>query len=320
MGSYFLDDASEESLNKAREYLNSAVEKDPEWAPLYTGLTTVWLSIAQMGYESPEITGPNIFENLNKALELDPDLADSHFISAMNAFLNEWNWDKSESEFLKALATNPNDAMTRVFYAHLLSIFQRYDEALIQGQLALDLDPLNPLIQGLYAALYQCVGDCETAMVYYEKILANDPEHALANDNIADAAYQCGEYERGWEAEKLFYIQNSIIDKDEITKIEEIFYNQDFIAAYEEMVRYLEGLAESGNVGPVNMLGPGTMAFMCYLTNQDDKAIKWLEKGFEMHHPIMPYLFTGFWDWSRLYVNPRFIKIAEKMNLPLPNN
>ena len=61
---------------KAVEYLNRAVEKNPGWAPLYTGLTMVWVSIAQMGFESPEVAGPKIFENLNKALELDPDNSD----------------------------------------------------------------------------------------------------------------------------------------------------------------------------------------------------------------------------------------------------
>ncbi len=145
-GYYYVDDASEESLKKSREYLNSAVEKDPDWAPLYTGLTTVWLTIAQMGYEPPEIAAPKIFENLNKALELDPNNADSHCISATVALLSEWDWEKGEKEFLKALAINPNDARTRIIYAHLLSILQRTDEALIQGQLAIDLDPLNPLM------------------------------------------------------------------------------------------------------------------------------------------------------------------------------
>jgi len=70
-GLYYLEDFDKESLMKAMEYLNRAVEKDSSWAPLYTGLTLVWASIAQMGFESPEVAGPKIFENLNKALELD---------------------------------------------------------------------------------------------------------------------------------------------------------------------------------------------------------------------------------------------------------
>jgi tetratricopeptide (TPR) repeat protein len=317
-GFSYMEDMSMEAVYKAMELLNSAIEKDPDWAPLYAGLAKVWIAFATMGYESPSVAYQNVYDNLDKALELDPNLSDGQYIRAMSAYLNEWNWDKSEKEFLKVLAVNPNDVTSRIFYSHLLSILQRPNEALTQGQLALDLDPLNPLIQALYAALYQCVGDCETAMTYYEKILANDPEHALANENMILAAYQCGEYERGWEALKLNLIQKQIIEIDEINKIDEIFNNQGFIAAHEAMVHHLEGLAESGYVYPINLISPADMAYYCYMVNQDDKAIKWLEKGFEMHHPIMPYAFTKIWGFSRLREDPRFIDIAKKMNLPLP--
>ncbi|MEA3479153.1 MAG: hypothetical protein U9R60_13285, partial [Bacteroidota bacterium] len=317
LGLYFMEDMSKEAVYKAMELLNGAIEKDPDWAPLYAGLAKVWIVFATMGYESPSVAYQNVYDNLDKALELDPNVSDAHHIRAMSAYLNEWKWDEAEKDFIKALAVNPNDVMSRIFYAHLLSILQRPDEALTQGQLALDLDPLNPLIQALYAALYQCVGDCETAMTYYEKILAVDPQHALANENMILAAYQCREYERGWEALKLNIIQKQIIEIDEINKIDEIFNNQGFIAAHEAMVHHLEGLAESGYVYPINLISPADMAYYCYMVNQDDMAMKWLEKGFEMHHPIMPYAFTRIWGFSRLYENPRFIDIAKKMNLPL---
>ena len=317
-GFSYMEDMSMEAVYEAMELLNTAIEKDPDWAPLYTGLAQVWIAFATMGYESPSVAYQNVYDNLDKALELDPNVSNAHHIRAMSAYLYEWKWDEAEKDFIKALAINPNDVTSRIFYAHLLSILQRFDEALTQGQLALDLDPLNPLIQALYAALYQCVGDCETAMTYYEKILANDPEHALANENWILATYQCGEYERGWEALKLNLIQKQIIEIDEINKIDEIFNNQGFVAAHEAMVHHLEGLAESGYVYPINLINPADMAYYYYMVNQDDKAIKWLEKGFEMHHPIMPYVFTRIWDFNRLRENPRFIDIARKMNLPSP--
>jgi len=175
MGLYYLEDLNPESLNKAREYLNRAIEKNPDWAPLYSGLTTVWITLAQMGIEPPEIAGPKIFENLNKALELDPDNADSHFVSGMTAFLTQWDWGKAETAFLNALATNPSDASARVIYAQLLGCLQRNDEALTQGRLAIELDPLNPLVQVWYAAVLCGVGDFETALAYGEKITADDP-------------------------------------------------------------------------------------------------------------------------------------------------
>jgi TolB-like protein/Tfp pilus assembly protein PilF len=315
-GFSYMEDGSMEAVYKAMENLNGAIEKDPYWAPLYAGLAKVWIVIATAGYESHSVAYQNVYNNLDKAIELDPDLSDAHFIRAMSAYLNEWDWDKSEKEFIKVLAIQPNDATSRIYYSHLLAILQRPDEALTQGKLALDLDPLNLLTQGLYAALIQSFGDCETAMDYYEEILAIDPDHFLAKDNNADAAYQCGDYEKGWKARKHTY--NTILGKDEVEKIEGIFNSRGFNAAYEEIVLYLEGLAESGQMDPINMIGPVNMAMNYYYINQDEKAIEWLEKGFEMNHPHMSYVFLRFWDFSRLWNDPRFIDIARKMNLPPP--
>ena len=46
----YLYDLSRESMNKARDYLEIAIEKDPDWGPLYTAMTQVWLSIMQGGF------------------------------------------------------------------------------------------------------------------------------------------------------------------------------------------------------------------------------------------------------------------------------
>lgn len=57
----------------------TGIEIDSGWAPPYSGLAKVWAGLAQMGIASPEIARPMIFENINKALKLDPDFAASHY-------------------------------------------------------------------------------------------------------------------------------------------------------------------------------------------------------------------------------------------------
>ena len=111
--SYYTD-FTRESLYKAIEYLNSAIEKNPDWAPLYAGLAEIWIWIQQAGWEIPSVAGPKIVENLNKAMELDPDLAEVHYQNAVMAQLVEWDWGKSEKEFLKSLAINPNNPLRKV--------------------------------------------------------------------------------------------------------------------------------------------------------------------------------------------------------------
>jgi len=305
-GIYLLEDLDLESLNKAREYLNSAIEKDPDWAPLYSSLAQVWMSLAQMNFESPEITGPKTIENLNKALELDPNNADVHFTNGMTAFLTEWDWEKAEMELLKALAANPNDAMSRVIYAHLLACLQRPGESLTQGRLAIELDPLNPMVQVWYGAVLMNIGDFNTALAYGEKITAGDPGHLMANNLIMFAAFYCRDYNKVMEATKYVLAHTGVDFKE----VERIYGETGFVAAYEEILRQLEVLAQKGYVQPVEL------ALRYMMVDQPDKAMEWIEKGFELRDPVMPYLATPGFLCEPLFDNPRFIEIIQKMNLP----
>jgi tetratricopeptide (TPR) repeat protein len=305
-------DFSRDSLNKALKFLNNAIEKDPGWAPLYDGLANVWLGIQQNGFESPLVTSQKVHENLNKALELDPDLSDSHFISAEMAYLIEWNWEKGEKEFLRALAINPNDVFSRIVYAQLLSILQRPDEALKQGQLAIKLDPSNPIIQSLYSALLTSLGDCKGGVTYAEKVVAADPKSYLGNSALEAAAFQCKDYEKVIKAVKYSLPIN--IEENAFKDIEKIFYKQGFAAAFKEIMPRMESFASSNPVGVMDM------AMRYIYTNLPDKALDWLEKGFEIHDPTMPYIATHCFNLDPLFSNPRFLAIAKKMNLPLPKN
>jgi TolB-like protein/Tfp pilus assembly protein PilF len=312
-GLYYLEDVDKESLMKAMGYLNRAVEKSPDWAPLYNGLTMVWASMAQMGFESPEIAGPKIFENLNKTLELDPDNSDSRFLSGEMAFLAEWDWEKSEKELLKALAINPSNAIARVIYAQLLSSLQRPGEALMQANMAIDLDPNNPMLQLQYAGALLCVGDCQNALIQAEKVTADEPGHYLANNIILCAAISCREYNKVIKADKyLLHVFN--YKEDDIKEFERIFNEQGLIKAYEKVMIHLERFAENNPISPIDI------AIRYMMVNQPNKAMEWIEKGFESHDPGMVYITTAFYSFDPLLSNPKFIDIIKKMNLPLPKN
>ena len=97
-------------------------------------------------------------------------------------------------------------------------------------------------------------------------------------------------------------------------EVEIIYGESGFVAAYEEVLRQLEVLAQKGYVAPV------AMAIKYMMVDQPDKAMDWLEKGFESRSPSMPYIATHGYFFEPLFDNPRFIDILEKMNLPLPNS
>jgi len=306
-GIYYWDQLTSEGLQNAYEYFTIAVEKDPDWAPPYAGLAIVWGGRAQMGFASPEVAIPYGYENLNKALELDPNSVYSHYVSGLFAVWGAWNWEQGEQAFLKVLEIQPNNAKCRVYYGHLLNILGRPEEALEQGRISVDLDPLNPLIQGLYAALLVQMGDYEAAIAPAQKVLTLVPNHPLAFRVLKVAYYFSEDYIKSFE----IFIKMLPLGEDVIINIQNKFDEQGYFPALEEAVNAMEAAAQQNFIQPL-----GVAIYYLELKNTE-KALEWIEKAFEGHDPDMPYISTKMAEFDQLYDNPRFIAILEKMNLPL---
>lgn len=308
----YLNDFRRESLFMALDYLNSAVEKEPNWAPLYAGLAELWMWIQQAGYEVPSVAAPKIYENLNKAMVLDPDLAEVHYMSGMIAHLVEWDWEKSEKELLKALAINPNESYARMWYSQLLLILQRKDESLAQRELAISLDPLNPATKLLYSGTLVQAGEFKEGLSVAEELFAVNPEDINANTMIEVAAYWLKEYEKVIRSVK--YTIPFINEGDVYEKIVRIYSESGIEAAYEEIMKHMERYSKDSPVSAIDM------AMRYIMANNPEKAMDWIEKGFEIHDPQMTYITASGGHFKLLFGNPRFVAIAEKMSLPLPQS
>jgi serine/threonine protein kinase len=306
----YIIDGRREVMTQAVEFLTSAVEKSPGWAPLYAGLAEAWLWMQQNGFELPSVAGPKILENLNKAMELDPDLAEVHYLTAIIAQLVEWDWEKSEREFLRALAINPNDALSRGFYAHLLLILHRKDEAMAQNELALSLDPLNPMMKQLNIGTLLQAGEYQASLSLAEQDLADDPDNFNLNQMIEIAAYRLNQYDKALRAVR--HVLPFPLEEEAYEDIERTYRESGIAKAYEKIVERLEKHAESQPVAFWDM----TLRYL--MAEKPDKAMDWVEKGFEMHDPLMTYNTTPARYFDRLFGDPRFIAICEKMKLPLP--
>jgi hypothetical protein len=249
---------------------------------------------------------PKVFGYLERAMELDPDDAGIHFNKAIFGTWLEWDWEKGEREFREAIALNPSDAMSRIYYAHLLGILQRNEEAKLQGRLAAELEPLDPLIQSLYAVVHTFSRDWEAALDQIDKALVLYPGHYFATQLADVIAYHLGDHERVIQSFKDYLdFPDTFFDSLRI-----LLDNQGIDAVYDRVIQ--------------EMIHSGYGVTFDYsvrysLLREYEKALEWLEIGYEMHDPNMPYLTTGFASFDSIYNHPRFQAIVEKMNLPLPN-
>jgi tetratricopeptide (TPR) repeat protein len=312
-GLSYYDQLGKEDLEKAEEYFKAAIEIDPNWAPPYAGIAYVGMAQKQMAFVEPSTVLQKIYENLYKALELDPNSAESHYVMAGMAVWTEWDWEKGEREFLKSLELNPNNAGCRMAYAHLLMILQRSDEALYHANMALELDPMKPTNLGFYAVVKQDVGDYQSAINHCEKALSIDPDHHFAKDVLEGSYYLNGDYQKSIEMLIHTWIPIFFPDKENIKPtFKKAFEEQGYSAAIEFYIGVKEEIAKEGYIPP-QFIANSYMRVKKY-----DKVLDWLEKGYDIHDPGMPYIGTLIYRSDQLKNNPRYIKLMKKMNLPLP--
>ncbi|HSE38992.1 MAG TPA: protein kinase, partial [Blastocatellia bacterium] len=103
-GSYFLDRNDEASIQRAREYFQQAIEKDPGYALAYTGL-------ADSHKDNPDVASAEAAKAaVMKALEIDSSLGEAHISLAGILWHRDWNFADAEQEFDRGLELNPSYA------------------------------------------------------------------------------------------------------------------------------------------------------------------------------------------------------------------
>ena len=156
-GQYYWEMLQPDSIKLAMQFFELAVQKEPEWADPYVGLANTWQLFGAQGTLPSSITTPNMVRNLEKAIELNPESAKAHYGNAIYEVWTNWDWELGEKEFLKTIEINPNDALARLYYSHLLIILHRYDEAVEQANIGLALDPSETIGSD---ALQHCYDIC----------------------------------------------------------------------------------------------------------------------------------------------------------------
>jgi tetratricopeptide (TPR) repeat protein len=225
----------------------------------------------------------------------------------------EFNWAQGEEEFLKVIELNPNDALNRMYYAHLLMIVGRSEEAVVQGSLALKLDPLKPLMHWLYGNIMRWEGNEKLAIDHYNKALSIDPDfrfakHAL-NDIRMRKAYNQGDFETWITSWDQKVEADGRWNKECRASVLNAFYEKGHLAAIEEMFKMNE---KYGN----GCYMSGAIKAERYIKLKNyDKAMDCLEESYENRDMFITYITTNKLLNDQLKDNPRYIELLQRMDL-----
>jgi tetratricopeptide (TPR) repeat protein len=133
---------------QAVDYLQQAVNKDPDFAAAHAALAQAYGWAGEAGFMSYAEAFERQREEALKALAIDDSLPEPRLELGMAALDQDWDFATAKRELQRALAAGPNSTRVHHGYAVYLIRTGHSQEALDEATTALQLDPLSSLAYG----------------------------------------------------------------------------------------------------------------------------------------------------------------------------
>jgi serine/threonine-protein kinase len=304
LGRYEFAKYTQTGWNNAIRYYEQALRIDPEFALAYCGLADNYAYMGSVVMPEKEAIAKEK-EFAQKALELDPELAEAHMSLAL-VLVADYDWRNGLKEFDRALELNPNLAFAYELQSWTLNGLGRFDEAIAKTRKAVELDPLNPFFQMSLSFYQYWARQYDDAIAQARKTLAMDPNSAISHVLVGlsflkkgDTAGAIAELQKSKAPDPGAWYQGFLGYAYAISGDR---------AKAEQALRELEELAKRQYVSPTAFV-----TIYLGLANKE-KALDWLERAYEEQDSACWYLkIDQIYDGVR--DEPRFQAISKKIGL-----
>jgi serine/threonine-protein kinase len=200
-GRHAWDKRGEADLHDAIRFFQQSIDADPTYAPAYAGLADCYGQLGYGSYVSPKDSFPLARAAAQKALELDPSLAEAHASLGYALMYYDWDFAAAEREFTRAIELNPNYAVAHQWYAYLLTALERPIQ-LAEREIAAArrLDPLSVPINIDEAYILHYYNRNEDALRSARLALEKNPKYPPAFFWLGRIYTSMGRYKEGEEA------------------------------------------------------------------------------------------------------------------------
>jgi len=183
-GLYFSNKGTEEDLRRALSFFQRCLEKDPAFARAWTGIAKVWYFLADV-YVKPLEAYPLSREAAMKAIALNERDAEAHCYLSEAKRVLDWDLAGANAELTRALQLDPNSAPAHLF-SGLHPLFRgELKEGLRLILEAQKLDPVSPITSYVGSAAYLSNGRVDDAIVEGQRTLQLDPNYFYLDSVLA---------------------------------------------------------------------------------------------------------------------------------------
>ena len=299
-GKYFFNLYSEDNYQKAVTSYQAALAIDPDYAPAFAGLSEVYL--LQTGVHINTIEGMALTRSMaERALSLDPGLAEAWVALAKIRWVFDWDWEGAEAAINRALELESGNAAVLYWSARIKFGFGYMDEAIALQRQVLSLDPLNLEMIRFFGIFLRTAGQMQESEATFKHLLMLNPQVTIGHTDFAkmlllkgdpEAALREAEQEPSafWRtyAMSLAYYATGQNDKADETLAA-------FIRDYKIDAVY-------------------QIAQIYAFRGEVDLAFEWLESAYAQHDGALTHIVNDRL-FASLHDDHRWETILEKMNL-----
>ena len=308
-----------EDVQKAIEYFQSGLVKDPNNALIYTGLADAYTQQMSDVHQSPVEATANSRAAAMKALELDESLAQAHASLGSIRLAYDWDWTGAETEFERAIELDPGYSEAYVGYGDYLATVGRQPEALPYFEKARRLDPLDPVTYRGEGYSYFMAHKYDKAIEQYRKGLEIEPDQ-ITYFGLVLALAQKGDYATAIsEGEKATKLNDSPLL---LTSLASAYALAGKRTDSHRLLQQLEEISKHQGPAPAWHVGATHSRYVCPYEvagvhaqlGDKDRAVEWLNKAYRSRSCL--YWLRQDPRFDSMRTDPRFQELLAKMKFP----
>ncbi|MGC2103896.1 MAG: winged helix-turn-helix domain-containing protein [Candidatus Acidiferrum sp.] len=301
-GHYYFERDTDKDADMAAKYFERATQIDPSYALAWVGLSRALNWQVNIGLIPSEEGHRRAREAVERALALNPNLAQAHTQMGRIKQQADFDWVGAAASSQRAVALDPGNPEVVRAAALSATILGRVDEALPLFRRAVDLDPLNADSWEQLAEIEFFMGRLDEAVADFKKALELNPDVVAAHKNLSE----------------IYVIEGR--PQQALPEIE-LVRDDEARAFLYPIVHYALGrekesvAALSEYVAKYHANGAYEIAQVYAFRNQSDEAFEWLERAYAQRDGGL--IFTKVDPLLKsLHKYPRYAAFLKKLNLP----